>query len=61
MKRNGITEEEMTPAQAKDFVQEVLDSSDPRIRGFVFKIHRERLRYILRYGNWRRGGGGDDD
>ena len=50
----------MTPEQANEFVQEVIGSSDLRIRGFVMKIRQEVLRYILRYGPWLRGGGDED-
>jgi hypothetical protein len=32
LERNKITAEQMTPAQAREFVQEVIGSSDPRIR-----------------------------
>jgi hypothetical protein len=61
LKKNNITDEQMTPAQAGEFVQEVIGSSDPVIRGFVIKIRQEVWRYIRRYGPWRRGGGGEDD
>jgi hypothetical protein len=61
LEKNNITEEQMTPAQASEFVQEVIGSTDLRIRGFVIKIRQEVLRYNLRYGPWRRGGGGDED
>jgi hypothetical protein len=61
LKKNEIAEEQMTPAQALEFVQEVLDSSDPRIREFVRKIRWGAMRYDLRYGPGRRGGGGDED
>ena len=61
LQKNKITAEQMTPAQASEFVQEVIGSSDLRIRGFVTKIRQEVLRYNLRYGPWRRGGGGDED
>ncbi len=60
LKGNNITEEQMAPAQASEFVQEVIGSSDLRIRGFVIKIRQEILRYNLRYGPWRRGGDGED-
>lgn len=55
--RNEIAEEQMTPAQASEFVQEVLDSKDPIIRNFVRKLKWEAMRYGLRYGPGRRGGG----
>jgi hypothetical protein len=61
LKTNNVTDEQMTPAQAEEFVQNVKGSSDPRIREFVLKIERESLRYILRYGPEGRGGGGDEE
>jgi hypothetical protein len=51
----------MTLAQAGELVQEVKSSTNPVIREFVMKINREVLRYGLRWGPWRRGGGGGDD
>jgi hypothetical protein len=60
LERNKITAEQMTPVQAREFIQEVIGSSDPRIREFVIKIRQEVYRYIRRYGPWR-GGGGDED
>lgn len=56
-----ITDQTMTPSQAEEFVQEVKGASDPRIRQFITKINREVLRYNLRYGPGRRGGGGDEE
>ena len=61
LKKNNITEEQMTLAQAGELVQEVKSSTNPVIREFVTKINREVLRYGLRWGPWRRGGGGGDD
>jgi len=61
LKKNKITEQQMTPAQAEEFVQEVKTSNVPVIRNFVAKINREVLRYGWRYGPWRRGGGGDEE
>ena len=61
LERNQITEEQMTLAQAEEFVQEVKNSAVPAIRNFVAKINREVLRYGWRYGPWRRGGGGDGE
>jgi hypothetical protein len=55
--RNEIAEEQMTPAQASEFVQEVRDSKDPIISNFVRKIRWEAMRYGLRYGPGRRGSG----
>lgn len=51
----------MTLAQSEEFVQEVETSTNPVIREFVMKINREVLRYGLRWGPWRRGGGGGDE
>jgi DNA-binding phage protein len=61
LEKNHITEEQMTLAQAGEFVQEVKNSSMPAIRNFVIKINREVLKYGFRYGPWRRRGGGDDE
>jgi hypothetical protein len=61
LERNTITKEQMTPAQAEEFVQEVKGSVDPRIREFVLKIEREALKYFMRYGPEGRGGGGDEE
>jgi hypothetical protein len=61
LQRNEITEEQMTPAQAQEFVQDVLDSGDPVIQSFVRRIKWEAMRYNLRYGSGRRGGGGDEE
>jgi hypothetical protein len=61
LKKNNITEEQMKLAQAEELVQEVKSSTNPVIREFVMKINREVLRYGLRWGPWRRGGGGGDD
>jgi hypothetical protein len=61
LKKNNITEEQMTLPPAEDFLQEVKTSSVPAIRNFVIRINREVLRYGLRYGPWRRGGSGDDE
>jgi hypothetical protein len=61
LKKNKITAEQMTPAQAEEFIAEVKLPRVPMIRNFVLKINREVLKYGLRYGPWRRGGGGDDE
>jgi hypothetical protein len=61
LQKHQIAEEKMTVEQASQFLQEVLESSDPIIRDFVKKIRYERFRYIMRYGSWRRGGGGDEE
>lgn len=47
LQRNRITSRQMTPDQARQFVDEVLGSADPRIRGMKIKIMRQRLRYFL--------------
>jgi hypothetical protein len=46
--KGGIKPEEMTPAQAQDFVYEVLGSRDPRIREFNLRIYRREIMYYLR-------------
>jgi hypothetical protein len=68
LQRNGISEQQMTPTQAQEFIDEVRASTDPRIRGFNLRIIRERLRYIEVYGPGRSGDpygrgrwGGDED
>ena len=38
----------MTPDQARDFVKEIKQSSDPRVRGFNLRIYRNEMRYWLR-------------
>lgn len=48
---NGISRsEDMTPEQAKKFVDEVRRSTDPRIRNFNMKIFRQQFRYFMRRG-----------
>jgi hypothetical protein len=63
LKKNKIASEQMTPEQARELIEEVKESSDPRIRGLVMKIQREVLRYIRIYGprGMRGGRGGDPD
>jgi hypothetical protein len=61
LKKNNITEAQMTVEQAKEFVQKVKNSNVPAIRQFVIKINREVLRYNRFFSPWRRGGGGDED
>jgi polyhydroxyalkanoate synthesis regulator phasin len=56
--RNMISAQEMTPDQARAFVDEVLRSNDPRIRDFNRRIIEERLRYL--YGD-KFGGEEDSD
>jgi hypothetical protein len=57
LEKNNITAEEMTPAQADEFVDEIFYSMEPRIRSFNRRIWSEAFRY------WRRSGGrgGDPD
>jgi hypothetical protein len=57
LQRNKITSQQMTPDQARQFVDEVLGSPDIRIRGLKMKIMRQMLRYFLLRGP----GGGDED
>jgi hypothetical protein len=48
---NGINRsEDVTPEQAKRFVDEVRSSTDPRIRNFNMKILRQQFRYFMRRG-----------
>lgn len=61
LKTNGITEEQMTLAQAGEFLHEVKISSVPAIRNFVIKINKEVIRYNMFYGPEGRGGGGDEE
>lgn len=61
LKKNGITEEQMTLPQAEEFLQEVQSSRVPAIRNFVFKINKEVIRYEMRYGPEGRGGDGDEE
>src|SRR5262245_30425574 len=47
--QNGIVRsEDMTPEQAKKFVEEVRDSKDPRIHNFNMKIYMQEIRFYLR-------------
>ena len=57
LQRNRITSQQMTPEQARQFVDEVLGSADPRIRGMRIKVMHQRLRYFLLRGPR----GGDED
>ena len=59
LKRNNINPEQLTPAQAEEFLDEVFYSSDPRIRRFNMRIWRELFKYWRRYGGGR--GGGDEE
>lgn len=48
---NGnIRSEDVTPEQAKKFVDEIRASSDPRIRSFNMRIFRQQFRYFMRRG-----------
>jgi hypothetical protein len=40
--------EELTPAQARSFVDSIRSSSDPRIRGFNLKIYMNEIYYWIR-------------
>jgi hypothetical protein len=51
LERNNIAAEQMTQAQADEFVDEIFYSRDPRIRSFNRRIWSEAFRY------WRRSGG----
>jgi polyhydroxyalkanoate synthesis regulator phasin len=44
--RNSIREWQMTPNQARRFLDEVLNSRDPQIRNFNVKVMEQRLRYL---------------
>ena len=46
--KNDIKPETMTPAQAQDFIYEVIGSRDPRIREFNLKIYRREIMYYIR-------------
>jgi len=59
LESHNISSERMTPDQARELIQEVRESGDPRIRGLNTKIMRERLRYIRVFGPEREGG--DED
>jgi hypothetical protein len=48
IKSNGIRLEDMTPEQARAFVQEIKRSQDHRIRDFNIRIPREEYRYNLK-------------
>jgi hypothetical protein len=39
---------DMTPEQARKFLDEVKQSSDPRIRNFNFRIYMREVNYYLR-------------
>ena len=47
--RNGILQsEDVTPDHAKKFINEIHNSSDPRIRNFNLKIYMREFRFYLR-------------
>jgi hypothetical protein len=48
LQSNGLKPEELTPDQARTFVQEVQSSADPRIRDFNMRIFRQEFQYYLR-------------
>jgi hypothetical protein len=54
--KNNISSEQVTPAQAREIVEEVLGSSDPRIRELKMEIVREAMRYFRVYGPGRWAG-----
>lgn len=45
---NKISSETMTPDQARQFLDQVKRSNDPRIRDLNLRIFRNELRYLLR-------------
>jgi len=50
MEETGITPEQMTPDQAREFVDRIKNSSDPIISGFNKKIIMRELRFLIRRG-----------
>jgi hypothetical protein len=50
LKGRNISVEQMTGDQAREFVDAVKRSTDPRIRNFNLRISRQELIYYLRYG-----------
>jgi hypothetical protein len=47
--KNGIARsEDVTPEQAKKFLEEVKRSSDPRIRNFNMRIYMREFQFYLR-------------
>lgn len=57
LERNKINSQQMTAEQAQEFVDEVLASADPRIRGLKMKVMHQMMRYFLLRGPR----GGDED
>jgi hypothetical protein len=50
MERNNIRPEHLTPDQARSFLQELKQSTDPRVRDFNLRIFRQEFQYWLRRG-----------
>jgi hypothetical protein len=50
LSENNIRPEQMTPEQAKGFVERVIRSTDPRIRGYNLRIFMREFQYLLRRG-----------
>ncbi len=50
LKRNGITQEEMTPSHARELLREIRESQDPRIRNYNNAIRMLRRLFRLRSG-----------
>jgi hypothetical protein len=48
LKESGILPQEMTPDQARTFLQRILDSHDPRIRGYNLRLYMREFQYWLR-------------
>jgi hypothetical protein len=48
MKENGIAPEQMTPDQARSFVDQIKRSVDPRIRGLNMRLYMREIQYWLR-------------
>ena len=48
LRGNGIRSEDMTPDQARKFLEEVKRSGDPRIRNFNLNIFKREFLYLLR-------------
>src|SRR6476469_8126220 len=55
MDQKGVAPEELTPEQAKEFVDQVISSRNPAIRNLNIRIY---MREIMR-GLWRRSRGGE--
>lgn len=46
--RSGLQSERLTPADAKEFISEIRQSRDPRIRSYNMRIYRQEFLYYLR-------------